>query len=149
LALDDEAAAVSFTGLLDFAGAVAGEDGSIGALGVASLPACASVVAELASALVSATLCVVGATAALCAGFAAAGCEPTTWSNTTAPPIAIAVMAPNAIPKWFTRFSLRDVIPVGKGNRPHVAGTQAEAASTYTFGSLAPTSGVRRLRHAV
>lgn len=57
--------------------------------------------------------CVVvdGAACATAAGFAAAaGWVPSffrVWSSTRAPPITVAVIAPSAIPKWFTGSSLR------------------------------------------
>ncbi|HZZ91230.1 MAG TPA: hypothetical protein VFE23_01640 [Usitatibacter sp.] len=110
LELEAGAGSTSFTGLLNFAGGIAGGDDSTGALGVLdSLFVCASVVAELLAALVSAAPGVIDATV-----FALrAGCATTSWptwrSNRNAPPMTTATIAPNAIPKCLTRFSLRDV----------------------------------------
>ena len=104
------AVSISFTGLRDFTGGVAGDDDSRGTFDVLdSLLACATVVPGPLAELVSLTLGAVDAT------FVAlvAGCAMTSWptlrSNANAPAITTATITPKAIPKCLTRFSLRGV----------------------------------------
>ena len=105
----------SFAGFAGFSIAVAFDStGGVGftvstlaALGAVSALVSSMVVVEvveLAARLVSARLVCGFATLAVRAGFAGAS-WPTRWSSTTAPPMATAVMTPNAMPKWFTFFS--------------------------------------------
>ena len=128
-----------------FAGAVAASlsgglfDLPAGTLGTeASLPA--SSVAEPPLVLPSAML------AAGCPGDAVAidfvavrfG-EDVTRSSAIAPPITTTVIAPSAMPKWFTGYSLLAVIPIGTAWARPVARTRKESEDAYTLASWGHT----------
>ena len=90
----------------DFLGATSGAGGCVAAVVSVeiSLPLSGNVEAGARGALASATVVWGFTPAAARTGFAMSWLD-VTWSSTSAPPIAIATITPNAIPKCFTGFS--------------------------------------------
>lgn len=119
---------VFFSGLLAFAGGAGGVDFSAGALAAlgSALPGATAVSEELVE-LVSATLGVVEAAVLAGVALATMVIEPTCRSNTYAPPITIATIAANAIPKCLTWISLRDVMCFGIANRARSCGDRVRS----------------------
>ena len=113
------AAFPSFAGLLGLSSLVVRDVDSLvtEAFGISTAGAVSMVGVSTFAASVVASLMVAGAfeatavSAAVARGFAVfavtsgLGSWPTLWLSTTAPPMATAVMTPNAMPKWFTFFS--------------------------------------------
>ena len=122
---------VFFSGLLAFAGGTGGVDFSTGALAAlgSALPGATAVSEELVE-LVSATLGVVDATVLAGVALATMVIEPTCRSNTYAPPITIATIAANAIPKCLTWISLRDVMCFGIANRARSCGDRVRSGES-------------------
>jgi len=90
----------------DFLGATSGAGGCVAAVVSVeiSLPLSGNVEAGARGALASATVVWGFTPVAVRTGFAMSWLD-VTWSSTSAPPIAIATITPNAIPKCFTGFS--------------------------------------------
>ena len=103
---------VSFAGLVRFSGTVVSGFDSAGAV-VFAVSLAVPVVSVFASLIVAGEVEATVVSARFAWGFArlavraglTTGSWPTRWSSTTAPPMATAVMTPNAMPKWFTFFS--------------------------------------------